>query len=1537
MARSSTSNSPKKHNKSSISNGSVKGSDRRTGGEKKQGPEEEDVLRTKPMHEVNTIHGLSFEDEENPDSIQWVTQRGKKQGARSQVVVTDESIESTGEDLLQFTPDDVSEEITYWNRVISCFVLGANPPWGVLQGYVHRIWGKHGIDKVFFLPNGIFLVRFKEMKDKDEVLNAGYHMFDNKPLIVKPWQEDIDLLKEEVKVVPAWIRIHGLPLKFWGTCLPSIAGLVGPYVKSDAATTNKTRLGFARTMVELKVGQGFPSYVKFRDENGKIVILNVECEWKPILCDKCKGLGHEGKNCRRDQIRNAQSKPTVKKVWRPIPKNVNNPAVSDKEFPALSTRASPRVIENTTSEPVAAAGPFVSAAEPPDNAKDDVSIQVEDITDEENENLENQRLDLWDKLKSVAGQCDMPWALAGDFNTVISPEERLGAATKQEDMDTFNDCLSACGMMDITATGAYFTWTNKREVGHRKYSRLDRFLVNQEWVDMFPDMHAHFHPEGLMDHTPCIVRNVKLDGRRSNSFKYFNMWSDAPTFLDTVKGYWSQQIDGTKMFGVVKKLKALKGGLKNLNKECFSDALDEVRFWSKARDSFLQQKAKAQWIDEGDSNAAYFHNVIKKICLRNKIVQIEDQNGKLCTDTLSIQDAFLKFYQGLLGSKKVTEQVRMEVLQTGFFCSDQHCTSLLSPVSKEEIKGAVFSIPKDKAPGPDGYTSGFVRDSWDIVGDEVCSVVMDFFTTGCLLTQINATNITLIPKCDRPTAVSHFRPIACCNLIYKVISKLLCNRLATVLPDIIHENQGAFIKGRSIIENVLICQDIIHLYSRKAVTPRCLFKIDLQKAYDTVEWDFVEQMLHGLKFPSHFIQLVMQCVRSTSFTLSLNGNNFGYFKGQKGLRQGDPISPLIFIICMEYLTRLIKFATDRWPFQYHPLCKNLKLTHLMFADDLLLFCKGKPRSIWLLLRAFSSFSKASGLAMNNAKSEIFFNGVSEDIREGIKHVAGFREGIMPFRYLGVPIKAGRLTKKECSALTEKMVARIRGLGAKKLSYAGRVTLINAVLNTLQNYWAQMFIIPKSIINHIMAICRNFLWDGSPDYHRVPLVAWDKVTLPKKEGGLGIKKADVWNIATVGKLVNWIYCKADRLWNKWINYVYIKNQDWHNYSPPADATWVWKNVCKVKEKRKDGFHDSKWTMSTKGYSIKEGYAWLAPDQPTLNWTNIVWNNWNIPKHSLTTWLRMNEGMNMKSKLFRFGCCTDDWCILCQRQPETVEHLFTSRVYSVRVQSCMLHWINGWLSRPEVVAVRIEDDIKRMVKMKCRVVVDQSDLLWLQNVVLVDQAAHYLRAHVGGPVDGNKVEIRQVARDLETGHVSWLEFQELLKNEFMPEFQKAKLQEEFDTFKMTEDMTVEAYHRTFRQLCSYIDNFGQNEAMLAMRPIRKARPRKGSGDHERYLGAKKQSSGRYGGYSTNSAPGGMRAQSGGGFRGTSGGGSSAGITCFGCGKTGHKRFECRSSGVNRSGGYRAPMSGLSGSRSVGCRYNDYRTPMCGYGGGASVELV
>ncbi|XP_074314178.1 uncharacterized protein LOC141649385 [Silene latifolia] len=406
----------------------------------------------------------------------------------------------------------------------------------------------------------------------------------------------------------------------------------------------------------------------------------------------------------------------------------------------------------------------------------------------------------------------------------------------------------------------------------------------------------------------------------------------------------------------------------------------------------------------------------------------------------------------------------------------------------------------------------------------------------------------------------------------------------------------------------------------------------------------------------------------------MNGSNFGYFKGKRGLRQGDPVSPLIFTICMDYLSRLIAYATARWPFHYHPQCKGIRLTHLMFADDLLMFCKGDAPSILLLVKAFTSFSNASGLQMNNAKSEIFFNGVSMDLQTDILSVTGFHEGKMPFRYLGVPIQPGKVSKKDCSSLVEKIVTRIRSIGAKKLSYAGRVVLINSVLNTLYNYWAAMFVIPKAAIKRVEAICRNFLWDSSTEFHRVPLVGWDRVTMAKDAGGLGIKKASTWNIAAVGKLVNWIYVKADRLWIKWIDSVYLKGTSWHDFKPTNDSTWTWKTICKVKDLIKQGFTDNQWAPHQKGYTISQGYEWLMGSVPKQQWTKLVWNEWNVPKHSFNSWLIMQGGLNTKAKLFSHGCCEDDLCILCAEKPETSEHLFDECKFSCQVQKHVEEWID-----------------------------------------------------------------------------------------------------------------------------------------------------------------------------------------------------------------------------------------------------------------------
>lgn len=187
--------------------------------------------------------------------------------------------------------------------------------------------------------------------------------------------------------------------------------------------------------------------------------------------------------------------------------------------------------------------------------------------------------------------------------------------------------------------------------------------------------------------------------------------------------------------------------------------------------------------------------------------------------------------------------------------------------------------------------------------------------------------------------------------------------MQNVMDYLINEAQGAFIKNRSIIDNVLVCQSIVRGYKRMVGSPKCLMKLDLRKAYDTLRWEFIEAMLLHLNFPQ-FVQRIMVCVTMPRFPLMMNGGPVGYFPSKRGVRQGDPMSPYLFVTCMEYFSRLLIGLSQNPTFKFHPKCKALQLIHLVFADDMMLFSKADLHSLLLLKKAFEEFSAVSGLTIN---------------------------------------------------------------------------------------------------------------------------------------------------------------------------------------------------------------------------------------------------------------------------------------------------------------------------------------------------------------------------------------------------------------------------------------------------------------------------------------------------------------------------------------------------------------------------------------------
>ncbi|XP_074292579.1 uncharacterized protein LOC141619458 [Silene latifolia] len=477
-------------------------------------------------------------------------------------------------------------------------------------------------------------------------------------------------------------------------------------------------------------------------------------------------------------------------------------------------------------------------------------------------------------------------------------------------------------------------------------------MANDEWILNGPTGVVSFLPEGLFDYSPCLIELWEETERRKGCFKYYNMWGKSDKFKSIVIEIWRQPIQGCHMFQLIKKLKKLKHPLKKLNNDGYGN-IDNTALVAKtvleniqkqlyvdprnvvlqaeervaaqiykdldeAKNSFLAQKAKVKWVNLGDDNTRFFHSKIKARRAQNKVLKIKDMHGVVYYEVNTIEQAFIKYYQEVLGSYTQVIKVCPTVVKKGKTATSEQAKFMLQEMTKTEVKEALFSIPVEKAHGPDGYSSGFYRDSYDIIGGDVVRVVLEFFTNGKILHQINAIVLTLIPKLDCPSTVQDFRPIACCNVIYKCISKIICKRLAGVLADLISMNQSAFIKDMEIVDNILICQDLVRLYGRKNCSPRAMLKVDLKKAYDTIEWAFIRDILAALEFPEQMINWIMLCVTTTSYTISLNGSHFGYFKAS-GLcinkAKSDMYLNGIDANMASQIVQLVGFKMGQFPFR----------------------------------------------------------------------------------------------------------------------------------------------------------------------------------------------------------------------------------------------------------------------------------------------------------------------------------------------------------------------------------------------------------------------------------------------------------------------------------------------------------------------------------------------------------------------------------------------------------------------------------------------
>ncbi|KAL1207285.1 putative mitochondrial protein [Cardamine amara subsp. amara] len=272
---------------------------------------------------------------------------------------------------------------------------------------------------------------------------------------------------------------------------------------------------------------------------------------------------------------------------------------------------------------------------------------------------------------------------------------------------------------------------------------------------------------------------------------------------------------------------------------------------------------------------------------------------------------------------------------------------LTKEVTTEEKQKAATYINGDRAPGPDGITGHFYHQFWPIIGDDIITEVRDFFRMGLMPSQLNHNNICLLTKIDKPEKMSDYHPISLCNTSYKIISKILMTRLKYILSEIISPEQTCFVPGRQITDNVMVAHELLHSlnhYHRQSKSYMAM-KTDIRKTYDRVEWNFLEKAMEQLKFNQKWITWIMACVRTVSFSIVINGSPYGEIRPTRGMRQGDPISPYLFLFCAEMLTQRLRQEELKCSIKGLSISNfGPRVTHLIFADDSLFFCQANAKN-----------------------------------------------------------------------------------------------------------------------------------------------------------------------------------------------------------------------------------------------------------------------------------------------------------------------------------------------------------------------------------------------------------------------------------------------------------------------------------------------------------------------------------------------------------------------------------------------------------------
>jgi ribonuclease HI/exonuclease III len=767
--------------------------------------------------------------------------------------------------------------------------------------------------------------------------------------------------------------------------------------------------------------------------------------------------------------------------------------------------------------------------------------------------------------------------LGGDLNVTLSTEEKRGGSIVRDPArEWVEDLMSTWDLMDIKPSKGRYTWTNKRVGPGHIAARLDRFLVQSSFLMLGLIITSDILPNSTSDHKPIALEIKKELNQGPIPFRFNPAWLQHKDFRSIVTKVWTSKINGSAYHVWEEKLKRLKFELKSWAKnkadptatrlesqkqlEIHQLALERKEIthqdiiveehlqsqWHKhcrEEESYWRQKSRSLWLQEGDRNTTYFHKQAEARKQFKAVTQIQDQNSTI-TEPEAIRNAAFETFKNLYTEKErdCIDQHTYPLSVVPKLIKEEVNHKLSEAVTQQEIKEALDQMHPDKAPGPDGFTARFYQQCWEIIKSDLTKMIKKSQASSKLGGGTNSAFLALIPKEKGALSFSRFRPISLCNTSYKILTKVIANRLKNILPSIVPENQGGFIKGRHIADNIILVQEALHS-SLGRKEKGMIIKLDLANAFDKVNHNFLFAVMKKFGFDDNFVNWIRACIDSPWIAPMVNGRVTNFFKASRGLRQGCPLSPLLYAIQASVLSYQLENARITSNLKGLQIAQGVKeINHAQFADDTLLLGGASCIVAKRFKEELDAYTVMSGSEISHAKSKIYSWNITPMEMRDISRILSIEGHTIweSFNYLGVPISKKSPRSSSWNHILDKLKRRISSWGANWLTLAGRIVLIKSVLASVPIYQNSLLLANGTVINQLEALQRRFLWEGGKQTSkRAHLISWDKVSKPFMEGGLSLKNIKVQNLALGAKLLwhiisgNPAWCKA-ALWKKYFN-------------------------------------------------------------------------------------------------------------------------------------------------------------------------------------------------------------------------------------------------------------------------------------------------------------------------------------------------------------------------------------------------------------------